>query len=55
MGAGAVFMMLTQSSGNDSPVNGGRPVKSSYKMAPSDQMSVRASTLLADRICSGDM
>ena len=52
---GGVFMMFTQSSGSDSPVNGGCPLKSSYKMAPSDQISVRGSTLLAERICSGDM
>jgi len=37
------------------PSNGVRPVTSSYKMIQSDQMSVRASTCFADRICSGDM
>lgn len=37
------------------PLNGVSPVSSSYKMTPSDQTSVRASTLFAERTCSGDM
>jgi hypothetical protein len=37
------------------PSNGVRPAKSSYKMTPSDQMSLRLSTFRDDRTCSGDM
>src|ERR1700677_3746041 len=37
------------------PSNGVRPARSSYRMTPSDQMSVRKSTSRADRTCSGDM
>ena len=35
--------------------NGNAPVRSSYRMTPSAQTSVRTSTFLALRICSGDM
>lgn len=38
-----------------SPSKGGSPEISSYKITPSDQMSERVSTDLADRTCSGDM
>ncbi len=37
-----------------SPMNGARPVSSSYKIAPSDHTSVRPSALFALRIISGD-
>jgi hypothetical protein len=38
-----------------SSVNGVCPARSSNRMIPSDQMSVRASTVFDDWICSGDM
>ena len=38
-----------------SRMNGGRPVKSSYRSAPSDHTSVRLSTSRVPRTCSGDM
>jgi hypothetical protein len=37
------------------PRKGVLPVSIRYRIAPSAQMSVRASTLRAERICSGDM
>jgi len=37
------------------PSKGVLPVSSSKRITPSAQMSVRASTCLAERICSGDM
>ena len=43
------------SSAMESSRNGGRPAKSSNKITPSAQMSVRGSTSRAERICSGDM
>ena len=47
--------MLIHTSGKFTPRKGPWPEMSSYKMTPSAQMSVRASTARADSICSGDM
>src|SRR5258708_40375712 len=47
--------ILMQTSGNDSPLSGTLPAMSSYKITPSDQISVRESTSRDDGMCSGDM
>ena len=54
-GTGASAMMLARSPATVSARNGGRAVSTSCRQTPSDQMSVRKSTRLALRICSGDM
>ena len=53
-GTGSV-VTLTTSSVIVSAWNAGRPVISSNRIIPSAQRSVRASTSLGERICSGDM
>jgi hypothetical protein len=54
-GGGGSTAIFTLMSGSVCPRNGASPVRSSYKMTPSDQMSVRRSTPRVARICSGDM
>src|SRR5882672_8143853 len=44
-----------KSASGESALNGGSRVKSSYKIEPKDQISVRVSTDLGRRICSGDL
>ena len=55
IGGGGSLRSAAQICGTDSPANGGFPVIASNSIVPMDQMSVRASTSRADRICSGDM
>ncbi len=48
-------MIIAQTIGSVSASNGDLPVKSSYRITPSDQRSVRPSTFFDDIICSGDI
>jgi len=54
-GTASASRMAASISPTPSPSNGMRPVSSSYIDTPSDHTSLRASTPLALRICSGDM
>ena len=54
-GVASTVITFENTSPKVSPPNGGEPAISSCKIVPSAQISVRASTLRADRICSGDM
>jgi hypothetical protein len=47
--------MRAMSSGIVVALNGGPPTRSSWRIVPSAQMSVRATTLREERICTGDM
>ena len=55
IGDGSSITTLTASSVIVLALNGNRPVTASYRITPSAQMSLRASTSRAERRCSGDM
>jgi hypothetical protein len=54
-GAGGSFKMRAHSAVIVSQSKAGAPVRSSWRIAPIDQMSVRSSTSVEDASCSGDM
>src|SRR5689334_17268905 len=55
IGGGPCVAMFTHSSGRLAPRKGAVPAKSSYKITPIAQISVRSSTSRDEFICSGDM